>query len=84
VKYWHILGAMTARAALPAVDMLSHEAWTDLILTLRQRLVGRKEEILIQRDQLHGKDEQLSWRQAMRSSTTPMRAMSMGDSEAKP
>jgi hypothetical protein len=55
---------MTARAALPDLDTLNPEALKALILAQQRTLAGQEEEILVQREQLHAKDEQLAWRQA--------------------
>ena len=55
---------MTARAALPDLDTLNHAALRVLILAQHRTLAVPEEEILVQRQQLHAKDEQLAWRQA--------------------
>ena len=52
---------MTAPAALPDLDTLHPEALKALILAQYQTLAGQQEEILVQREQLHAKDEQLAW-----------------------
>src|ERR1700728_1321318 len=71
---WRTLSPMIARATLPALDTLNYAIGTDLFLPQHPRLAGREEEILVQRDRLHGKDEKLRWRRlATRGSTTQMR-----------
>jgi transposase len=63
-KIWHTAVVMTARPALPNLDMLRPEALKALILAQQKTLTVQAEEIRTQRERLHSQDEQLAGRQA--------------------